>query len=298
MDHRTALFQSQRKRLLAIAYRMLGSPAEAEDVLQDAWLRWNESDTDSLRSAQAWLVTIVTRLAIDRLRAARVEREHYSGFWLAEPVVQLAPETPEQQLELADDVSVAFLTVLEQLAPEERAAFLLRQVFDTDYADVATILGKSEASCRQLVHRANDRLQAQRPRFVVSRETHLRLLQAFADAAGSGDMTRIRQLLHEDAQLVSDGGGKVEAFTQVLRGAQRLAQLYYAVARRHAGAMRVVVAEVNGTPGLLRFIDGRLESIQSFQTDGERIVAIQAQRNPEKLARAGALFDKRAVTKP
>ena len=298
MDNRTAVFQGQRKRLLAIAYRMLGSPAEAEDVLQDAWLRWNESDTGNLRSAQAWLVTIVTRLAIDRLRAVRAEREHYSGFWLPEPLVQALPETPEQQLELVDDVSVAFLTVLEQLAPEERAAFLLRQVFDADYADVAATLGKSEAACRQLVHRASERLQAQRPRFTVSREAHLRLLRAFADASGSGDFERIRNLLREDVELVSDGGGKVNAFTKVLRGAQRLAQLYFAVARRHGGANRLVVAEVNGAPGLLRFIDGRLESVQSFQTDGERIVAIQAQRNPDKLARAQALFDAGPVTKP
>lgn len=290
MDHRTDIFNSQRKRLMGIAWRMLGSHADAQDVLQDAWLRWNESDTESLRSPQAWLVTIVTRLAIDRLRAARAEREHYAGFWLPEPLVEASPPTPQQQLERADEVSVAFLTVLEQLAPEERAAFLLRQVFDADYAEVAQVLGKSEAACRQLVHRAGERLKEGRPRRTVSRETHLRLLGAFAEAATRGDMAAIRALLAEDAQLVSDGGGKVRAFTQVMRGGQRLAQLYYAVARRNGAAMRIEQVWVNGVPGLARFVNGALESVQSFETDGERIVSIHVQRNPDKLARAAALL--------
>ena len=290
MDNRTSIFQSHRRRLHGIAYRMLGSPAEAEDVLQDAWLRWNESDTGNLRSAEAWLVTVVTRLAIDRLRALRSERESYTGFWLPEPLVELASESPEQQLELADQVSVAFLAVLEQLAPEERAAFLLRQVFDADYADVALALGKSEAACRQLVHRAAERLRAGKPRFAVSRDRHLALLRAFAEAAGSGDLLRIKALLADDAELVSDGGGKVNSFGKVLRGSQRLAQLYFAISRRSGAAMRLVLVDVNGLPGLARFIDGALESIQSFETDGERILSIHTQRNPDKLARATALW--------
>lgn len=292
MDNRTALFEAERKRLKSIAWRMLGSAAEADDVLQDAWLRWNESDTESLRSAQAWLVTIVTRLAIDRLRVLRAERERYEGFWIPEPEVDASPQTPHDLLEKADDVSMAFLMVLERLAPEERAAFLLRQVFDADYADVAQALGKSEAACRQLVHRAGERLKEQRPRFAVSRDTHLRLLRAFADAAGRGDMARMRELLADDVELMSDGGGKVRAFTQILRGAQRLAQLYYAVARRAGPALRMDVVEVNGVPGLARYIDGQLESIQSFETDGQRIVSVLAQRNPDKLARARAFLQR------
>ena len=288
MDQRTALFNSHRKRLMGVAYRMLGSTADAQDVLQDAWLRWNESDTDSLRSPEAWLVTVVTRLSIDRLRAARLEREHYSGQWLPEPLVEPSPETPEQALEMADDVSTAFLMVLEQLSPEERAAFVLRQVFDADYADVAAALDKSEAACRQLVHRAQQRLQDRRPRFSVSRDAHLRLLREFAQAAASGDLTALRGLLAEDAELVSDGGGKVRSFARVLRGGQRLAMLYFAIARRlarHGGRQDIVLAEVNGPPGLLRYMDGQLESVQSFETDGTRITAIHSQRNPDKLAR-------------
>ena len=288
MDQRTALFNSHRKRLMGVAYRMLGSTADAQDVLQDAWLRWNESDTASLRSAEAWLVTVVTRLSIDRLRAVRQEREHYSGQWLPEPLVEASPETPEQALELADDVSVAFLAVLEQLSPEERAAFVLRQVFDADYADVAAALGKSEAACRQLVHRAAERLKERRPRFTVTRDAHLKLLREFAQAAASGDLSSLRGLLADDAELVSDGGGKVRSFARVLRGAPRLAMLYFALARRlsrDGGRQDIVLAEVNGRPGLLRYIDGQLESVQSFETDGTRITAIHSQRNPDKLAR-------------
>ncbi|HEX7890375.1 MAG TPA: RNA polymerase sigma-70 factor [Ramlibacter sp.] len=286
MDHRTATFQSHRPRLLGIAYRMLGSTAEAEDVLQDAWLRWNESDTDSLRSVEAWLVTIVTRLSIDRLRALRAERDRYPGFWLPEPVVEAADaHTPHSLLERADDVSVALLRVLEQLGPDERAAFVLRQAFDMDYAEIAQALGKSEAACRQLVHRASERVQAERPRFAVSGDAHWRVVEAFARAAQGGDLVAMRGLLAEDAQLVSDGGGKVRSFDFVMHGAQRLAQLYYAVSRRHGASLHYRLVRVNGQPGLARYVGNQLESVQSFEFEGERIRAIQTQRNPDKLAR-------------
>jgi RNA polymerase sigma factor (sigma-70 family) len=159
MDDPTLTFDSHRRRLQGIAYRMLGSVAEAEEVVQDAWLRWYDADKNSFDSAEAWLVTVVTRLSIDRLRAAKVQREHYIGPWMPEPTLTDGPDTPEQLLERADNISVAFLAVLERLAPESRAAFLLREVFDADYDEVARTLGKSEAACRQLVHRA--RLQVQ-----------------------------------------------------------------------------------------------------------------------------------------
>lgn len=286
MDHRTDIFQQHRRRLLGIAYRMLGSTAEAEDVLQDAWLRWNESDTDSLRSSEAWLVTVVTRLCIDRLRQLRGEREQYPGFWLPEPVVEPADEeTPQSMLERADDVSVALLRVLEQLSPDERAAFVLRQAFDMDYAELAAALGKTEAAARQLVHRAGERVRDGRPRFAVTREAHWQVVHAFAEAAARGDLARIRALLVDDAELMGDGGGKVPSFGRVLRGAQRLAQLYYALFRRLGAAVRYQVVRVNGQPGLARFVDGQLESVQAFEFDGDRIRAIHVQRNPDKLMR-------------
>ena len=293
MDQRTQIFQAQRRRLHGIAYRMLGSTAEAEDVLQDAWLRWNESDTDSLRSAEAWLVTVVTRLAIDRLRVLRGERERYPGFWLPEPLVEAADEeTPQTLLERADDVSMALLRVLEQLGPEERAAFVLRQAFDMDYAELASALGKSEAAVRQLVHRASERVQAERPRFAVSKEAHRRVVETFAAAASKGDFAGMRAVLAQDVELVADGGGKVRSFAFVLRGAQRLAQLYYAVFRRYGPAAEYRLLRVNGAPGLARFVEGQLESVQAFEFEGERIRAIHVQRNPDKLARTGL------VTKP
>lgn len=290
MDHRTALFQRHRRRLLGIAYRMLGSAADAEDVLQDAWLRWNESDTDGLRSPEAWLVTVVSRLAIDRLRAARTERERYPGLWLPEPLVEPMDEDgPQSLLERADDISVALLKVLEQLGPEERAAFVLRQVFDMDYGELAQTLGKSEAAVRQLVHRASVRVQASRPRFAVSPESHRRLVQAFADAAGRGDLDGMRALLTGQAALVGDGGGKVPSFGFVLQGARRLSMVYFAVRRRFAGQVAYRLVRVNGEPGLARFVAGALESVHAFEFEGERIAAIHVQRNPDKLVRAAAV---------
>ncbi|MGJ7571188.1 RNA polymerase sigma-70 factor [Variovorax sp. RB2P76] len=286
MDDATLTFNRLRPRLQGIAYRMLGAMAEAEEVVQDAWLRWHEAARDTFDSADAWLVTVVTRLSIDRLRAAKVEREHYIGTWMPEPTLTGAPDTPEQLLERADNVSVAFLAVLERLAPEARAAFLLREVFDADYEDLARTLGKTEAACRQLVHRAKAQVLDARPRFSVPRETHERLLRAFADAAVRGSLQDLKALMSEDAELLSDGGGKVPSFGKILRGSQRLAQLYFAVWRRMgAAAVRVEVVDINGEPGLLRFIDGQLESAQTFEIENDRIVRIRAQRNPDKLAR-------------
>jgi len=277
-------FAALRPRLFAIAYRMLGTRADAEDVLQDAWLRWHHADQAALQSAEAWLVTVVTRLAIDRLRAAKTEREAYVGWWLPEPLVELDERTPEAAAELAGELSVALLWVLERLSPEERAAFLLRQVFDHDYGEIATLLDKSEAACRQMVHRASERLQQERPRFDVPKAAHRRLVERFMHAARSGEREAIKALLADNVQIVGDGGGKVPSFMKILWGAHRIANLYWALWRKNPGQVVYRMAQVNGEPGLLRYVDGRLESAQAFVTDGERIVAIYAVRNPDKLA--------------
>lgn len=290
MDDPTLTFDTHRRRLQGIAYRMLGSVAEAEEVVQDAWLRWHEADKERLDSAEAWLVTVVTRLSIDRLRTAKVQREHYIGPWMPEPTLTASPDTPEEVLERADNISVAFLAVLERLAPEARAAFLMREVFDADYDEIAQTLGKSEAACRQLVHRAKTQVQEARPRFQVSRETHQRLLRAFADAAARGSLQDLKALMAEDVELIGDGGGKVQTFSKVLRGSQRLAQLYFSLWRRMGAGVRMELVELNGEPGMLRFLDGELESAQTFEIEGERIVRIRAQRNPDKLARIAQLF--------
>lgn len=284
MDTSTQTFHGLRPRLTGIAYRMLGSRAEAEEVVQDAWLRWNDAPRDALASAEAWLVTVTTRLAIDRLRSAKVHREHYVGIWLPEPALDDGPPTPDELLERANDVSVAFLVLLERLAPEARAAYLLREVFDADYADVAATIGKSEAACRQLVHRAREQLRDDRPRQAVPRETQRQLLARFAQALASGDMGAIQAYLHEDAALIGDGGGKVPSFGVPLVGAQRIAQLFLAAHLKHGAGVRVVPVLLNGQWGLLRFIDGALESAQAYETDGARILRIHVQRNPDKLA--------------
>jgi len=284
MNDTTATFNRLRPRLQGIAYRMLGSIAEAEDVVQDAWLRWHEAAHDTIDNAEAWLVTVTTRLSIDRLRSAKVQREHYVGFWLPEPMLTNSPATPEQLTELADDVSVAFLMMLERLAPEARAAFLLREVFDADYSDVGQTPGKGETPCRQIVSRAKTQLRDQRPRYAVPRDTHLQLLRSLADAMSRGDFAGLNALLAEGAELISDGGGIVPSFGKVLEGGQRIAQLFYANKLRFGEGLRVEVAVVNGEWALLRFIDGQLESAQSYETDGQSIVRIHVQRNPEKLA--------------
>lgn len=275
-------FDTLRPRLTAIAYRMLGTRADAEDVVQDAWLRWHRSERERVASPEAWLVTTVTRLAIDRLRSAKAEREAYVGWWLPEPLVAVEDGTPQTAAELAQELSLALLWVLERLAPEERAAFLLRQAFDHDYAEIAAMLGKTEAAARQMVHRAAQRVQQDRPRFEVSRDAHRALLQRFVAAAKTGDRATLQALLADGVELVSDGGGKVPSFGKILRGAHRIANLYAVLLRRHAVAYRL--ADVNGEPGLVRYVDGQLESAQAFVTDGARIVGIYVVRNPDKLA--------------
>ena len=281
------LFDGLRPRLFGIAYRMLGVRADAEDVLQDAWLRWNAADRDGLQSAEAWLVTVVTRLAIDRLRAAKAERAAYVGEWLPEPLVTVDEHTPERAAELAGEVSLAFLHVLERLAPEERAAYLLRQVFDYDYDEIAQMLGKSQAALRQVVHRASERLRLERPRFEVPPETHRRLLERFVQAARSGERAAIRALLAEEVAAIGDGGGRVASVPGGMHGADRVANLYWAHFLRLGERVQYRLATVNGEPGFVRYVDGRLESAQAVTTDGERILGIYVVRNPDKLARVG-----------
>lgn len=292
-------FERHRPRLFGLAYRMLGTRADAEDVVQDAWLRWHGTDQGPIHNPEAWLVTATTRLAIDRLRSLRAERERYFGFWLPDPLVEAWPEdavaqlpdpagTPEDALARAHDISTALLFVLEQLTPEERAAFLLREVFDADYAEVAQALGKSETACRQLVHRARTHVQAGRPRFAAPEGAHAELLRRFAQAAQEGDFARIQALFAPGATLISDGGGKVPSFGHVLETGRRLALVYFALARRlqrERQTLSLHLVRVNGLPGLVRLIDGQLESVQTLLVEDGLIRQVYVLRNPDKLAR-------------
>lgn len=282
----TDTFQTHRPRLFALAYRLLGSRSDAEDIVQDAWLRWQGADTAAIRDPEGWLVTATTRLGLDRLRAMRNARVQYVGPWLPEPLeIALDPDPlhdPAQRHALADEVSVAFLALLEQLKPDERAAFLLKDVFDYDYPEIAPLLEHSPANCRQLVHRARQRLQAGKPRFDVSPEQHRDLLTRFMEASQRGDQAAILSLLHANAEMVSDGGGRVTAAIRPLLGAERIAQLYWAIARRN-GAHPARLGYVNGEPAILRFQGAHLHSITLVSIDGERIAQVLSVLNPEKL---------------
>lgn len=283
MDSSTDIFNQHRQRLFGIAYRMLGSRADAEDVLQDAYLRWHDVDTAEVRSSEAWLTTTVTRLSIDRLRKAKIEREAYFGPWLPEPLADSDLQTPEAAAELESDVSIAFLTVLETLSPEERAAFILHDIVDDDYVDIAEALGKTEVACRQMVHRARERLTSRRRRFVVDDATRIAMLEKFIGVVSSGDREELIALFAENATMISDGGGKAVAVHRPLHGARRIAMLWYAVARRRPGQPQRRIVRVNGEPALALFWEGRLHSIATIETDGERIHAYYSIANPDKL---------------
>jgi len=275
-------FAAERTRLLGIAYRMLGSRADAEDVLQDAWLRWSESDSADVRSAQAWLTTIVTRLSIDRLRSAKAQREVYIGPWLPEPLADIDSVTPESKAELASDLSLAFFSLLERLGPDERAAFVLHDAFDCDYDDIAEVLGKSPAACRQLVHRARERVVAERRRFQVDEQTRRHMLERFIEVASTGDLPAMKALFATDARLISDGGGKAAAVRRVLHGAERISWLFKVIFRRGLSAERRIV-RINGELGLATSFRGKLHSVTTIDTDGQRIYAYYTVANPDKL---------------
>jgi RNA polymerase sigma-70 factor (ECF subfamily) len=285
MNDATATFTALRTRLYGIAYRMLGSVAESEDVVQDVWISWNGADPAAIDNAEAWLVATTTRRSIDRLRAARSRREHYTGIWLPEPMLTDDNASPEALQELSSNVSIAFLVLLERLSPEARAAFLLREVFDTDYPEIARTIGKTEAACRQLVHRAKEQLRDERPRHVVPPEAHRNLMRRFATALSTGNFQAIRSMLAADAMLMGDGGGKVTSFPKPMVGGQRIAQLFYAANLRFKYGLQLRLAMINGEVALLRYLNGALESVQTYVTDGETISQIHVQRNPDKLER-------------
>ena len=280
---RSAVFERLRGRLFAVAYRMTGTRADAEDIVQEAYLRWHQADTDEVRSAEAWLVSVTTRLSIDRLRKASAEREKYTGPWLPEPLFGAPGRSPEEQLELASDLSLAFMLLLERLAPVERAALLLHDVFDSTYPEIARILGKSEAACRQLVHRARERVRRDHTRFRVGVEDRRRLIEKFMEAAYAGDEATLHALFAADATLTSDGGGVVPAARKVIVGNKRITRLFLVVARKLRGRLTHAVQTINGEPGLVIYIDGAPFSATSFETDGRSIHALYHILNPHKL---------------
>ncbi len=288
----TEEFEELRPLLFAIAYRVLGSVTEAEDAVQETWLRWAASTTRP-RSARAYLAAVVTRISIDVLRSARVKREEYVGPWFPEPLLEDPYEDPERSAELADSLSMAALLLLERLSPLERAVFVLREVFGFGFGDIATAVGRSDAACRQLAVRARRHMDAGRPRFEVDRRAREELAGRFFDAFREGDVDGLRELLAGDARLVGDGGGKAPQVMGGVSGADNVARLLAAFA---PGFDRVGVTlrqhEVNGLPGaVLRDRDGRVVGIWSLETLDGRIVTIRSVMNPDKLTHMGPVAD-------
>lgn len=277
------IFERHRARLFGIAYRMLGSVEDAEDVLQETYLRWHRADEAAILAPEAWLVAVTTRLAIDALRRAAARREAYAGPWLPEPIATGADAAPDRRAELASDLSMAFLVLLERLAPEERAALLLRDVFDAGYAQIATALEKSEPACRQLVHRARRRVRGDRARFPVAPETKERLLEQFIAALGADDQDALLAVVAGDATWTSDGGGKVSATTRVVRGADRIVRLALGFERKGRGFVRHEVGWINGEPAIVTRAGDRILFTTSVDTDGERLTAFYRVLNPDKL---------------
>jgi RNA polymerase sigma-70 factor (ECF subfamily) len=278
-DRRAAVFEAHRKRLFALAYRMLGAVGEAEDAVQDTYLRWHRADADAVRVPEAWLVTACTRLCIDRLRAAKTARGAYVGPWLPEPVVA----APDDAGALADSLQMAFLLVLERLSPSERAAYLLHEAFDRGYDEIAGIVGKSPAACRQLVSRAARKVREGRPRYAADAAAARDLARRFAEAAASGDAGAFAALLAADAVVVSDGGGKAVAARNVIAGADRAARFLAGVSRKQPPGLRVRPAAVNGAPGLIGYVAGRPVFALSLAIGEGLIRGVYIVRNPDKL---------------
>jgi RNA polymerase sigma-70 factor (ECF subfamily) len=275
-------FEALRGRLFGLAYRMLGSRADAEDLVQEAYVRWHEHDPATIANAEAWLVTTTTRLAIDRLRRLKTEREAYVGPWLPEPIVSDAP--PDRHLDLAEDLSMAFLTLLERLAPEERAAFLLHDVFDVGYTEIARVIDRSEAACRQIVHRARERVRGDRKRFDASESDKTRMLERFTAALHARDEQALLGLFAADATWTADGGGRTAAGPRPVEGAERIAKLLIGLREKFWAPNRSLdLVTVNGEPGLAIHDGGRLTATISIATDGEHIFAAYAVVNPDKL---------------
>ena len=271
-----------RGRLLGLAYRMLGSRSDAEDVVQDAYLRF--AGAQEVYNPEAFLVTVVTRLCLDRLKSAKAQRETYVGPWLPEPVFDAEGLSADAATELADDLSFALLVALDRLSPQERAAFLLHDVFDLQFSEIAPMIDRTEAACRQLATRARRAVRDARPATAATPERHARLLSAFSEAVASGDVSGLARLLREDAIAMTDGGGRKTAALNPIMGAAKVARFFTALAGKNIGRdIRVEPAMINGTVGALVYVDGELDHSLSMAIDGERIAAIYIVRNPDKL---------------
>jgi RNA polymerase sigma-70 factor (TIGR02957 family) len=281
-------FEEQRPRLFAIAYRLLGSASEAEDAVQDTFLRWHAADPDTVRSPAGWLAKVLTNLCLTRLTSARARRETYPGPWLPEPVLTAQSALgPLDRAEQRESVSLAFLLLLEQLTPPQRAVFVLREAFDYSYREIAGILDFTEVNCQQLYRRARLQLAKDRPRFPqrssASRKQGHRIAEEFLAAARTGDLAALESLLAADVVAWADGGGKTVAARRPVHGAPRVARYLSGWMSRDVPGLRIVVSEVNGQPGIVGIVGQQLLVAVLLSLDGGRITAVHAVANPDKL---------------
>lgn len=277
------IFNTHRKTLFGIAYRMLGKVTEAEDLVQETWLRWQKQNPATIESPKAWLVSTMTRLCIDQLRSARHQREEYYGIWLPEPLATSEDPRPDEAAGLSDSLTMAFMLMLESLDPVERAAFLLREVFSYDYAETAEIVGKSEANCRQIVHRARTQLQARPSSPLPPTEQAHRLVEQFLAAARTGQVQNVLELLTEDAALLSDGGGQVRAAGRPILSADHVSRFIAGVWHRLPPETQIEFALINGRPGFFTRTGSAISRACSFEFEGTLIRRIYLVLNPEKL---------------
>nr|WP_296064901.1 RNA polymerase sigma-70 factor [uncultured Actinoplanes sp.] len=278
----TQVFARHRRLLFDVAYRMTGSVADAEDILQEAWLRCRDVDGDEIANPRAYLVKTVTNLSLNQLTSARSRRETYVGPWLPEPVLT-APDAG-QEAEMAESISMAMLVVLESLTPVERAIFLLHDVFGYNHAEIATILDRSEVAVRQTAARARAHVAARRPRFDVDQEVRQEAVDRFRQACAGGDLNAMMEILAPEVICWSDGGGKVTAARRPLEGAGNVARWLLAVfAKPETQSTHLMITDINGGPGILGLVDGRPTGAICFDFDGERITGIRMQGNPDKL---------------
>ena len=286
-------FVACRGRLQGLAYRMLGSRADAEDILQDAYLRLTGYNQADVRNVEAFLVTTVTRLCLDQLKSARRQREVYVGPWLPEPILDAEGWSPDAPAEVASDLSFALMLTLEKLSPPERAAFLLHDVFDTPFSQVADVLGKSEAACRQLAARARKAVKSGRPSRPAPPETHKALLSKFTEAIATEDPSRLEEFLTADVVAYSDGGGIKPAALNPIRGSAKVARFFAGLVRKQRAqgiTIDFALTTINGAPGFIVRLDGAFDQTLSIDVEGDRIAAFYIVRNPEKLHTIDAIF--------
>lgn len=285
MTNPAEIFEQYRPLLFHLAYGMLGRVTQAEDAVQEAYIRWQKQDTGQIRSPKAWLSKVVNRICLDEIKSAKNRREEYIGPYLPEPVLEAETLSPEDELELAESISMALFVVLDELTPVERAVFLLREVFDYEYADIAGIINKSEQNCRKIAQRSREKVHENRPGFERNRDDQYKLVNSFIDAVKEGDLTEIESMLAEEAILYSDGGGKVLAARKPIVSAANIARFLAGIQKKNGskGNWRIEFRDINGETGMIMWLDNQIYNTWAFHIEKGKIQSIYVVLNPEKL---------------